>query len=496
MMLLGIAPALAQPVGGVATNAPGVEVTPAPQPLGDGSMPGGLTAPSALTLSAGTFSVGVLGGYGFRNTLLSADHEMTRGIGDLAFGFAITDLLSVALSFDGRYDKHTGVAPAGDDGYVGDPHLLVRAGRRFGKITAGGQLDVWVPGKDAPSVAVSATSVGARGLLSLAAGPGIASFSAGFRFDNSEKSVADPAKLSVEDRVSLGVSEFHALLASAHYTLPVAAKTFVGMEASGDIFVGSGAPGSILRIGATGGIHLTPQWQLFAFVRGAKVPGIDYSDAMAGNIVLVPYEPVFTGGLGLAGTFGRSKGRGSILTTPQRTIEVEIIADLEGKVVDDSGKPVAGAKVTVKLKTTARTAASDEKGEWRLDKLPIGKLGDEAAAEITCELGGKKPKSITLVLQKGTNPIEACTLDPLLPPTTFKAVVRAGGSGKALVGATIKLEPGGLTGKTDADGLVSIDNVPAGTYQVTASMPGYKDQTLETVLESNLVGVKNFELRK
>src|SRR5688572_27420642 len=90
------------------------------QPAGYGAMPGGLRAPSAETMPAGTFAIGLLGGYGFRNTLLSEEHKLTRGIGDLAFAYALHDTFTLGLSFDGRYDKHEGLAPDGDDGYVGD----------------------------------------------------------------------------------------------------------------------------------------------------------------------------------------------------------------------------------------------------------------------------------------------------------------------------------------------------------------------------------------
>jgi hypothetical protein len=453
-------------------------------------------------LPAGTFSISALGGYGFRNALLSDEHKLTRGMGDLAFGYAITDLLNVSLSFDGRYDKHSGVNPDGDEGYVGDPHLMVRFAKAFGNIHAGAQLGVWVPGKDAPSVAANAISVDARGLLSIKAGPGIASLAAGFRFDNSAKSVDDPGVLSVEDRVSLGVSEFHAALASVHYMLPMG-RAYLGFEGSTDVFVGSGAPGPILRAGVTAGINLSPQWALFLFTQLAKVPGIDADDAMNGVIALVPYEPAFTGGLGLGGRFGgstRSNPRGPFEPNDPRLIEVIEYAELSGTVLDDTGKPIVGAKVTVKLKNNTGSAATDDKGAFWLTKVPIGKTVegkttlDDTAAEIVVEVDGKKPKTTTLVLVRGTNSVAAITLDPSLPPAHYKAVVRAANSGKALAGAIVRLEPGGHTATTDADGLLSLD-VPPGTYKVTASMTGYKDQTLETTITGGVV-VDSFELRK
>ena len=493
----------------VAAETPGVaattegDVDPIPQiQLGYGAMPGGIHAPDADGLPSGAFGVAALGAYGFRNTLLSADHKLTRGIGDLAFAYAPTQGLTLALSFDGRYDKHTGLSAAGDDGYVGDPHLLVRFTKGLGKMRVGGQLGIWVPGKDAPSIAASAISVEPRGLLSLEAGPGTLSANVGFRLDNSARSVDDPSKLSAEDRVSLGVSDFHAVVAGVHYLIP-AGKAFVGFEASADVFVGSGAPGPILRAGAHGGFHVTKHWTVIAFVEGAKVPQLSYGDVMAGNIKLVAYEPIFTGGLGLQAQFGGSKselGKGKIVPHPPDPVAVIEYAELTGEVTDDAGKPVAGAKVTVKLKNNTATQSTDEKGKFVITKVPIGKTIDGATtlddtgAEVTVEVEGKKPAVSTLTLARGANVVPKIALDPLLPPGQLKAVIRAAGSGKPIANATLKIDPGGATATSDADGNISID-LPPGTYKATATGAGFKEQTLDVVIESGVV-VKNFELRK
>ena len=116
------------------------------QVIGYGAMPGGLLAPSALSLPKNTVQVALLGGYGMRNDLIGIDSSLKRMIGRVAIAFAPADILTIGLSFDGRYDKHTG----GEDGYVGDPHLLVRAAKAQGTLAFGGQLDLWVPGRMRP----------------------------------------------------------------------------------------------------------------------------------------------------------------------------------------------------------------------------------------------------------------------------------------------------------------------------------------------------------
>ncbi len=506
------APALAQPGTAEVGTTADVEVTAPLLQVGYGALPGGLHAASALTLPAGTVSVATLGGFGWRSGLLpeqaGAEHRFGRGVGNLAFAYAPTDLFTVALTFDGRYDRHFGVPPASDgkkeDGYVGDPRLMVRAGKLMGSLTVGGQLGVWVPGKNAPSVAASAISVEARGLVSLQAGPGTLSFNAGFRLDNSAKSVDEPERLSAADRISLGVSEFHAVVGGAHVTVPTG-KAFVGAETSIDFFIGDGAPGPLLRGGVHGGLHLTDQWSLMAFVEVAKAPGIGVADVMMNHVPLIAYEPAITGGIGLQGRFGGTRRGASDdhVTKNLNLSDVEVIeyADVIGTINDDAGTPVVGAKVTVKLKNHSGTGATDDKGSYTVTRLPIGKTVagttnlDDTIGELTVEVEGKKPATQTLTLVKGPNAVAKLVLEPLLPPGQLRAVLRAAGTGKPIPGGTITIEPSGATATAAADGTVSID-LPPGMYKAKATAPGFTEQTLDVVIDPNGVAVKNFELRK
>src|SRR5687767_2353883 len=95
-----------------------------PLVLGYGALPGGLHAPTAETLPRGMFAFSALGGYGWRSGLVGADHRLSRGLGGIGLSFAPTDALALALELDGRYDRHSGVTPDGDDNYVGDPRLI------------------------------------------------------------------------------------------------------------------------------------------------------------------------------------------------------------------------------------------------------------------------------------------------------------------------------------------------------------------------------------
>ncbi|MBA3817664.1 MAG: carboxypeptidase regulatory-like domain-containing protein [Deltaproteobacteria bacterium] len=475
--------------------------------IGHGALPGGIHAPSAVTLPAGTFTAATLGGFGWRSGLLVDNHRFGRGIGNLALAYAPTSMITIALALDGRYDRHFGVAyreGKPDDGYVGDPRLLVRAGKDLGSLTVGGQLGIWVPGKDAPSVAGSAISVEGRALAAIKAGPGTLAVNAGFRFDNSAKSVDNPEALSLADRVSLGVSEFHAVIGGAHLSIP-AGKAFFGAEASLDLFLGDGAPGPIIRGGIQGGIHLTSQWSVLAFAELAKVPGIAASDASMSSIKIVAYEPMITGGISISGRFGGTKAvrTDDHITRNDTPVEVDVIeyADVSGQVVDETGQPVVGAKVTVKLKNNTGTGATDDKGTFVVPRLPIGKTVagtttlDDVGAEVSIEVASKKPLTQTLTLVKGSNAIAKLSLEPLLPPGQLRAVLRAAGTGKPIVGATVTIEPGAQTATSAEDGTISID-LPPGAYKAKATAPGFKEQILDVVIDPNGVAVKNFELRK
>lgn len=499
--------ALAQPSDVVREVSP-ADSPPAP-PTGYGALPGGLRVASAERLPAGTIGVGVLSGYGYRSRLLGPDHTLGRAIGDLALAFAPLDGLAIALSFDGRYDNHS-EGMTEDDSYVGDPHLLVRYASPVGaagKLSLGGQLGVWAPGKSAPSIVGAAISFEARALLSIDLGFGVLAANAGFRIDNSAESLPHQRQdLSNADLVSLGVSDFSAVRAGASLRVPVNRRAYVALEGSTDVFVGDGALGPIVRGTGMAGVALAEWITLIGFVETARVPTVR-GIAMAGDKVpLIPYEPTVTGGIGLQARFGGPEppppppppdlGPGT-----GQPIEVPILADVSGVVFDEAGKPVVGAKVTVKLKGKAGSNVTDGKGVYTVGRLPIGKTIDgrteldDAAAEISVEVAGKKPATVTANLEKGSNPVPPITLDPMLPPGQLRGGVVNAGNGRPIAGATITIEPGELTITSGADGKFTVD-LPPGRYKITVTARGMSQQQLDVIIEENGVAIKNIELRK
>ena len=516
--------ASAQPAEDTA-EAPAADQGVAPsQAITYGAMPGGLHAPTAETLPKAAVQVSTLTGLGRRTGLLGKDHKFNRAIGDLAIAFGATANISVGLTLDGRYDKHWG-APSGDDGYVGDPKLIVRAAKSTGSVAFGGQLGIWVPGKDAPSVAGSAISIDVRGLVSLPAGPGLLSFSGGFRLDNSANSVDEPERLSLQDRVSLGVSDYHALFGAAQLRIPAGDKAWVAVEGSLDAFIGgppepeamdvkrAELPRShlIVRGGLTAGFHITNSISAIVFLEAAKVPGINLAQVMDNNIPLVPYEPIFTGGIGLQARFGGPKAVPRMFEEKDCSkrnppdcpaVEAPIVTVISGTVVDSSGKPVVGAKVLLTLKNAqVAPVVTDDKGGYVFKGVRIGKslegkpTIDETAVEVAVEAGGMKPGKATIAqVAKDTNTVPAITLDPELPPGELRGVVRKLPGGKMLGGATITVEPGGAKAESAADGTFQINLAP-GTYKIKVTSPGLKTQELTVTIETNGVAIKNIDLQ-
>ena len=519
-VLMAASVADAEPSAGDVSSAVDDEWgTATAQEISYGAMPGGLHVPTPDTLPKGTLQVSTLSGFGYRKGLLDANHRFGRAMGELAVAYAPTDTVTFGLSLDGRYDRHYGLPPAGDDGYVGDPHLNVRLAKAFGTIKTGVQLGIWVPGKNAPSVAGSAISVDVRGLMSLAAGPGALSFDVGFRLDNSAKSVDDPTRLSLQDRVSLGVSDYNAVFAGAHLMIP-SGKLWIGAEVSLDAFIGSPPAGSaelaegsrLYRAGLDVGYHINEQWSVLAFLEVAKVPGILTAQVMTNSIPLIPYEPILTGGLGLQAKFGGPKRTGALFAdkdchrhVPPDCAEVRIplLAEITGTVVDSTGKPVIGAKISLALKnSTVPPVATDDKGMYVFKGVPIGTTVDnkpsieETGVEVAVEVGNMKPGKATIAaVQPGPNPVAAIKLEPLLPPGQLRAVVRGLPGGKAVVGATVTIAPGDQKAETNAEGTFEV-NLSPGSYKIMVKAAGYAPQELDVTIDPNGVAIKNIDLHR
>ncbi len=484
-------PDLAAAAPATANAESAVEAAVSAAALGYGAMPGGQLTAAAQVLPRGLVGAAGFASLGTRRELLGADHRYTRGAGSLSVAYSPLELLTVGLTVDGRYDRHYGLAPSGEDGYVGDPRLLIRIAKPFGALSLGAQLGVWLPGKDAPSVDFGATTVDARLLLGVDAGPVRLAFNAGYRLDRSAESVDKPEQLAAQDQVSLGVGEFDAVLVSAMAFAPLG-RAYVALEGGADVFVGDGHPDPSARGSLSAGIRLSPRASVLAFAQLADVATPSAERLMQENRVpLIPYDPRYSFGLGLEGRFGGGEEKRYAVRDNDEAQQIEVakLATVSGVVLDDAGAPMVGAKVTISTEKKTGSAVTDAHGKYSVGELSPG------PAKIDIEVAGKKPQQLTLTLVDGENPAPQVQLDPVLSPGELRGNVRTRSGGRAIANAKITVTPGDYTTTSSGDGTFAL-TIPPGKYSMTTVADGYAPQTIEAVVDQEGVTVKFVNLDK
>jgi len=156
-------------------------------------------------------------GYGLTESIDPVDGSHHRIAGTLGVGISPLPFLAFALTLDGRIDLHPddGEGPYG--GSVGDPRLLARIGHALSEdFSIGADVTAWFPGNQAPSYEPGATTADMRALFAYAPRPGRFRLlgAAGFRRDQSARSAPEVERLRFGDRLALGLSDSHAVLAA------------------------------------------------------------------------------------------------------------------------------------------------------------------------------------------------------------------------------------------------------------------------------------------
>ena len=436
-------------------------------------------------------------GYGYTESQVEGISAHHRVAGALGGGYVPVPWLEMGLRLDGRYDWHPAEQQT-DYGLAGDPRALIRAGgAAAGQFHFGGEVEAWVPGSDAPSFAVEATTLSARLLGAWVANDPSWALAglAGFRLDNSAKSAEDRRRYDPGDSVVLGVSDYNAVLLGLGLSMRVA-NTELLVEGSGDLLIGSGAPPaneSPLRLGAGARHHLSEslQLQVLAEASLSSRPGSGPTDPW------VPIEPRFAV---LAGISCRQslappppppkpklkpkpKPKPKPKAPPPPPPETTVV----GKVTDELGTPIRGAKIVLEISGTSYTVAVERDGAYRFESVPLG----EAKVTITAEGFATKEATIQLGSEEGVT--QNFKLEPALPAGQIRGMVRSF-EGKPL-SATIRVEPLGKEVQTDEQGYFQIDVQP-GTYQITVTAEGYKEQRRSLNVREKSVLVFNADLTK
>lgn len=447
------------------------------------------------------------GGYGYTEAQPDQNGPNHRAFGTLAFGLVPVDWFGASLRLDGRYDKHPDDEEGSDDGLVGDPRILLHAGVPAGsRLQLGGEVAVWLPGSDAPSIRPEAATVDLRGLGALVTPSGTTAIVLiGFRFDNSAKAIDDPALLRVGDRISLDLSDSHAVLTGLALAQAIGKLELLG-EATADLLVGTRAPDlgiSPLRLTAGLRYHATERLQLY----GALEASMSSRPDLTPDSALVPIEPRFAGSLGIRYRFTTDPPAPAPPRSPAPTAKPpparapeppprlpQGVADpepvpivLTGVVLNESAEPVPDALVRVEAASGPVEVRTAAEGQFRMELGTIGEVQVEVNA-----VGFDPLRQQVKVVEGDNRPLEI-TLRPAVPAGQLKGLIRAF-SGKG-VSATVRVQGQPFEAQTSEDGSFELE-VPPGLYTVLIVAPGFEGQRRQVRVENRGVTVLNAELRE
>ena len=470
-----------------------------------GAMPGVYRVATAEPDDTG-LSVYTGGGYGFASGVLQdgggdAHHRLG---GSLAASVRALPWLAAGIRLDGRFDRHTGMDSIGqedDDGLVGEPRVLLHAGRSLSDAWhAGARLTVWLPGSDAPSIVARAVTPDVLAMLTHAP-PDSAlrlGLNAGVRLDRSAASATDAGLLSQADRLSLGVSDASAVLMGLGAAYRAGNIDLLG-EITWDLLFGQDAPdlrGSPMRLAAGVRVPVLESLaaELMLEVNLANLP------TAAADEPLLPYEPRISVGVGLHYRFGSSKTRSSLTAErperPDPGAPAARTGVIRGRVQGAGGVAVASAEVTIETDEGgqaggARQVDVDAEGRFRAGDLPPGPVSVSVRAE------GFEPATRALTIAAGDEQALDIELERALPPGQLRGFVRSFGGKPVAAELTIQRagESSGQTVTAGADGSFGVDVAP-GQYDVMIRAAGYREQRRSVTIEQGGVLILNVDLRR
>ena len=443
------------------------------------------------------YAVSGTAGYAYTDSQVTDVTAHHRLGGTLAVAVAPVSSLEFALRFDGRYDWHPGPDET-DRGLVGDPRILGRAGTIVAKqLHLGAELGLWLPGANAPSLQLDATSADVKLLGAwVAAGDGLTIAGlAGFRYDRSANSAEEARRLSPSDRLSLGVSDFHAALVGAGLGYRFGATELL-LEGTADILVGSAAPKlgeSPLRVSFGPRYHLSEQLavQLRGEVSPSSHPGVAAGDP------LVPLEPrvAVMAGIGYRGTWiAAPKASKPVEPPPEVKPEPKppppaLITEttVRGSVTDGLGTPIGNASVRLQVADHTAEGTTGEDGSLVLEKVPVGK------GTVTVAAPGFKTVKRPFEVPARKEATLVTSLEADLPAAQIRGMIRSF-QGKGIA-ARIVVEPAGIETTADEKGYFQIDVEP-GVYEITVSAEGYVKQRRTLKVGEGAVVVFNADLTK
>jgi hypothetical protein len=450
---------------------------PAPKGVGLSALPGIDRVRYAPPLER-NLAIAWSAGYGYTEGVLHDGDSHDRAQGSFAASLTPWEWLAFGAKWDLRYDHHSGKSGS-DKGIAGQSIYFFQAGGQVGStLHLGGEAAFWIPGGITQGKALGGTSPE----LSLLAtylpksSPLTLSARGGFRLDNSRKAVGAAAdNMSRADRLALGINDNNALLLGVAIAWRVAPLELLG-EWDWDLQVGRTAPkafDSPMRLVAGA------RWPISRIVALQGLLGVSPSGRppVDPGAPLVVIEPRFWVNLGVAVRLPWETVVASLSppTGPRRS-------NIEGKVVDTAGKPIAGAEVKV-LDSPATSARTDAQGGFRLIAVEVG-----ARRLAVCAPGWQCQTVALTVSERGNQPTRVA----MQPSSTTLSGAVLTPSGEPIANAKVWVGTGdhGLQTATDREGRYELPSVPLGgqVLKITAEGWGEHVQPIQlTVAGARLV---------
>jgi hypothetical protein len=450
----------------------------------------GLAHTGAPTCGRGT-TVAASAGYGA--TFFKGRHD--RGMGSLGVALVPLDWLALSLELAGRVDAHPRDALGKSVTGTGDPFLRARVGHALGHngLSLGGELGLWLPGNEAPSFRAKALTPELKLLLSFQRARFVLLAMLGARIDQSSASAPDLTRLRPGDRVSLGLSDSHALLTGLGLGVYATPRLSVFAELSADLLLGAKAPSLIdspLRFSA--GVRyfvLDPlQLELALHTSLSQRPSIAPSEP------LVPIEPRVAAVFGLRLSFGKPKPKPVAkpnYAEPPPPAEPTQLASISGVLTDPEGAPLPEVVVKLLASDGLLETISDAQGRYSFEQLHPGK------AEMRADAAGFKSAhwQVEIKDQPIVEPPRA--LEPGESTGVLRCLVRSFESAALKATVSVRDARGKRVagGDTDKGGTVEFA-LPPGEYRVMIEAAGYRSQRSQVQVDANEVAILNVDMRK
>jgi hypothetical protein len=454
-------------------------------PVGLEGLPGGTHVASPRAAEAPGAALASVA-YAYTESVLGAASDShQRAAGTIGIGYALRRWLGAGLAFEGRGDFHTGPR---DRGLATSTRLATRHAVDLGpRLALGLATLVRFPGADSIGRGLSATSPQLSALAGYVPTPRSAlSVSAGYRLDRSRHALEDPLELSPPDRLAAELQDYDAVPVGALFSWR-ARRTNVSLEWSWDVGIGSGAPAPLespMRLAVAAQTSLGGRL-LLGFFAGASPSARPALDR------LVRVEPRLWIGLSLGVAFGASPPAPAVERPAEaapesapRRVRVAL------RVIDASGAPIAGARVSFEVDGAMRGSQADNAGRTSVDGV------EGETLDVLVEAKDFAPRSVEVAL--GTLPLAAgaeqvVTLESTLPAGEIKGKIRSLRGGPLV--ARIEVVERGESVMSQPDGNFRL-TVPPGSYTLRITAERHETQERSVRVEQLGVAILVIDLRR